>query len=84
MIITGNDEEEISRLQDQLTAEFETKNLENLTYFLRIELVSQQKYILDLLAKVGLVDSKHVGMPIIHNYRPGEYSDQKLADKERY
>ena len=63
MIITGNDEEEISKLQNQLAAEFEMKSLGNLKYFLGIEVarsaqgivLSQRKYVLDLLAEVGLL-----------------------------
>uniref|UniRef100_A0A2N9FXX4 Integrase catalytic domain-containing protein n=1 Tax=Fagus sylvatica TaxID=28930 RepID=A0A2N9FXX4_FAGSY len=37
MIITGDDAEEISRLQEQLSTEFEMKNLGGLKYFLGIE-----------------------------------------------
>ena len=37
MIITGNDEKEISRLQEHLATEFEMKNLGGLKYFLGIE-----------------------------------------------
>ena len=57
MIITGDDSEEIARLQEQLASEFEMKNLGGLKYFLGIEVarskrgifLSQRKYILDLL-----------------------------------
>jgi hypothetical protein len=38
MIITGDDEEEIERLQEQLSTEIEMKNLGELKYFLGIEL----------------------------------------------
>jgi len=37
MIITGDDTEEMSKLQEQLSAEFEMKNLGGLKYFLGIE-----------------------------------------------
>ena len=37
MIITGDDVEEISRLQEQLSTEFKMKNLGGLKYFLGIE-----------------------------------------------
>ena len=37
MIITGNNEEEISDLKKKLFMEFEMKNLGNLKYFLWIE-----------------------------------------------
>lgn len=37
IIITWDDEDEISKFQDQLVAEFEMKNLGSLKYFLGIE-----------------------------------------------
>ena len=37
MVITGDDIEEISRLQGQLASEFKMKNLGGLKYFLGIE-----------------------------------------------
>ena len=37
MIITGNDDEEITDLQKHLASEFEMKNLGGLKYFLGIE-----------------------------------------------
>jgi len=59
MIITGDDKEEISRLQKHLATEFEMKNLGGLKYFLGIEVarseqgifLSQRKYVLDLLSE---------------------------------
>ena len=38
MIIIGDDAEEISKLQVQLSIEFEMKNLRGLKYFLRIKI----------------------------------------------
>ncbi|RVW38219.1 Retrovirus-related Pol polyprotein from transposon TNT 1-94 [Vitis vinifera] len=92
MIITGDDVEEISRLQDQLSTEFEMKNLGGLKYFLGIEVarsrqgifLSQRKYILDLLAEVGLLECKPADIPIVQNHKLGEYVDQVPADKQRY
>ena len=92
MIITGDDAEEISRLQEQLSAEFEMKHLGGLKYFLGIEvarskasiLLSQRKYVLDLLTEVGLLECKPVDTPIVHNHRLREYSDQVPIDKVRY
>jgi len=77
MIITGDDLEEITRLQEQLAIEFEMKNLKGLKYFLGIEVtrskhgifLSQQKYILDLLSEVGLLDCKPADTPIIQNHK---------------
>ncbi|KAJ9703116.1 hypothetical protein PVL29_004756 [Vitis rotundifolia] len=92
MIITGDDAEEISRLQEQLSIKFEMKNLGGLKYFLGIEVarskkgifISQRKYVLNLLMKVGLLKCKPVDMPIVQNHRLGEYSNQVSADKVRY
>lgn len=92
MIITGDDADEISRLQEQLSTEFEMKNLGGLKYFLGIEVarsrkgifLSQRKYVLDLLTEVGLLECKPVDTPILQNHRLGEYLDQVPADKGRY
>ena len=73
MIITGNDEEEITRLQKELATEFEMKNLGGLKYFLGIEVsrskqgifLSQRKYVLDILTKVGMLECKLVDTPIV-------------------
>lgn len=92
MIITGDDSEEIARLQKRLAAEFEMKNLGGLKYFLGIEVarsrkgifLSQRKYVLDLLSEVGLLDCKPVDTPIIQNHKLGEYPYQVPTNKERY
>lgn len=79
MIITGNDKEEIDRLQENLATEFEMKNLGGLKYFLGIKVarsrerifLSQRKYVLDLLSEVGLLDCKPADTPIIQNHKLG-------------
>ncbi|KAI3821225.1 hypothetical protein L1987_08786 [Smallanthus sonchifolius] len=58
MIITGNDEDDITKLKASLFQEFEMKDLGRLKYFLGIEVlrskrgifICQKKYVLDLLA----------------------------------
>ncbi|XP_058075568.1 uncharacterized mitochondrial protein AtMg00810-like [Magnolia sinica] len=92
MIITGDNEEEISLLQKQLATEFEMKNLGGLKYFLGIEVVrskqgiflSQRKYILDLLTEVGMLECKPADTPMVQNHKLGEYPDQVPTDKGRY
>lgn len=92
MIITGDDFEEISRLQEQLAAEFEMKNLGGLKYFLGIEVarsqrgifLSQRKYVLDLLSEVGLLDCKPADTPIVQNHKLAKCSNHVPANKERY
>lgn len=92
MIITGNDEEEITELQEKLSKEFEMKNLGKLKYFLGIEVarsnegifLSQRKYVLDFLAEVGMLDCKPVDTPIMQNYKSVEHTDSIPEDKENY
>jgi hypothetical protein len=68
------------------------KNLGGLKYFLGIEVarskegifLSQRKYVLDLLTKVGLLECKPMDTPIVQNHRLGAYSDQVQANKARY
>ena len=96
MIIMGDDQEEISRFQEQLAAEFEMKNQGRyqggFKYFLGIEVarskqnifLSQCKYILDLLLEVGLLECKPADTPIVQNHKLGEYPDQVPIDKGKY
>ena len=62
-----------------------------LNYFREIEVartkrgifLSQQKYVLDLLTKVEMLECKHVDTPIVQNHRLGEYPNQVPTDKRR-
>ncbi|GJV03211.1 putative RNA-directed DNA polymerase [Tanacetum coccineum] len=92
MIITENDESEIKKLKEGLCAEFEMKDLRNLRYFLRIEVmrsqqgifICQKKYILDLLAETGMIDCKPADTPMITNQKLFMKTEAKLADRDRY
>ncbi|PRQ39442.1 putative RNA-directed DNA polymerase [Rosa chinensis] len=92
MVVTGDDIEEIQRLQGQLSSEFEMKDLGNLKYFLGIEVargkdcivLSQRKYVLDLLAETSMLDCKPVDTPIEQNHPLAEYVDQIPTNKGRY
>ncbi|CAL2226490.1 unnamed protein product [Prunus armeniaca] len=92
IIITGNDKQEISQLQDYLATKFEMKDLGGLKYFLGIEVarsqqgifLSQKKYVLDLLTDIGMLDCKPADTPIVQNHHLGEYLDQVPTNKERY
>ncbi|CAN6710697.1 unnamed protein product [Malus baccata var. baccata] len=44
----------------------------------------QRKYVLDLLAEIGMLDCKPVDTPIEQNHRLGLFSDQVPTHKERY
>nr|GEV76145.1 kinesin-related protein 11 [Tanacetum cinerariifolium] len=92
MVITGNDEEEINKLKEGLFTEFEMKDLGNLKYFLGIEVlrslkgifICQKKYILDLLAEIGMINCKPADTPMMVNQKLFMEKKAKLADKNRY
>lgn len=79
MIITGDDTEEICKLQKQLVIDFEMKNLGGLKYFFGIEVarsrrgifLSRRKDVLDLLTEVGMLDCKPADTPIVQNQKLG-------------
>ena len=71
IIVTGNDEREKHKMKQRLATKFEIKELEKLKYFLGIEVaystqgifISQQKYVIDLLAAIGKIGCKPVSTP---------------------
>lgn len=75
IILTGDDEVELARLKKNLAAEFEIKDLGSLRYFFGMEVarskrgivVSQQKYILDLLEETGMSDCRLADTPMDPN-----------------
>nr|GEW34833.1 retrovirus-related Pol polyprotein from transposon TNT 1-94 [Tanacetum cinerariifolium] len=91
MVVTGNDREEIVKLQTILAAEFELKDLGQLKYFLGIEVarskagitMCQRKYMLDLLAETGMLDCKPVDTPIETNHKLSIHQNQVPANRER-
>ncbi|RVW90322.1 Retrovirus-related Pol polyprotein from transposon RE1 [Vitis vinifera] len=68
IILFGNDMEELQNLKKYLSEEFEVKDLGNLKYFFGMEVarsrkgivVSQRKYILDLLKETGMLGCKPI------------------------
>nr|GEX83123.1 putative reverse transcriptase, RNA-dependent DNA polymerase [Tanacetum cinerariifolium] len=92
MIITGNDEEEMTRLRTNLFKEFEIKDLGRLKYFLRIEVlrskqgifICQKKYVLDLLVETGMIDCKPMDTPMMVNQKLYMKEKAKLAGKGMY
>lgn len=83
IVITGDDYREINNLKASLAGEFEIKDLGFLKYFLGMEvarskkgiMVSQQKYILDLLKEIGMMGCRPANTPIDPN--------QKLRSEDR-
>ena len=72
--------------------EFEIKDLENLKYFLEMEVtrskpgifVSQRKYTLDLLIETDMLGCRPADTPIKFNYKLENSDDQIPVDKEQY
>jgi len=91
IIITGDDEGEIKRLKENLSKEFEVKDLGQLKYFLGIEIarnpkgivLSQRKYILDLLHETGMLGCRPASTPIDPNHNLCAKSGHPV-NKERY
>jgi len=77
IIITGDDTLEIARLKKNLSKEFEVKDVGQLRYFLGIEIarsprgivLSQQKYVLDLLNETGMLGCRTASIPIEQNHK---------------
>lgn len=92
MVLTGNDVEEMERLQEYLSKEFEMKDLGSLKYFLGIEVsrsrkgifLSQRKYILDLLKETGMSACQPSNTPMDEGVKLCITSDQVAVDKGRY
>jgi Reverse transcriptase (RNA-dependent DNA polymerase) len=91
MIITGDDEDEIARLKVRLGKEFEVKDLGHLRYFFGIEVarwpkgivLSQRKYVLDLLKEICMLGCKPVSTPIDQKSKLSAEVGESV-NKERY
>ncbi|KAA0057242.1 ty3-gypsy retrotransposon protein [Cucumis melo var. makuwa] len=92
IVLSGDDQAEIRQLKQRMGNEFEIKNLENLKYFLGIEVVrskegisvSQRKYTLDLLTETDMLGCRLTDTPIESNCKLGNSDDQVLVDNELY
>ena len=85
MVITGADLGEIDRVKLQLSASFDMKDLGDLHYFLKIEvirtpegiLISQRHYVLSMLFKFRMAVCKSVKLP---RFRESLQSDEVLTN----
>ena len=92
IILTGDDSEEILKLKRLLATEFEIKDLRTLRYFLGMEVarskegivISQRKYILDLLSETGLLGCKPADTPMDPTKRLSRSEESSPVDKGRY
>ncbi len=92
IIITGDDSVGISSLKSFLHTKFNTKDLDQLKYFLGIEVsrsnkgifLSQRKYVLDLLEETGKLGAKPCSSPMIPNVQLTKDDGDPLDDPEKY
>ncbi|XP_022867077.1 uncharacterized protein LOC111386830 [Olea europaea var. sylvestris] len=92
MIITGDDVDGIASLKSELACRFEMKDLGTLSYFLGIEvassprgyLISQSKYIMDVIERAHLTDNKSVDTPLESNARYSSSDGVPLTDPTLY
>lgn len=93
IIITGSSPAIISGLVNQLNSVFTLKQLGDLDYFLGIEvqkqpdgslLLSQGKYIRDLLAKVNMLDAKPISTPMVAGLKLAKTGSTFVTDISFY
>jgi Reverse transcriptase (RNA-dependent DNA polymerase) len=93
IIVTENNVKEIKNIKDYLKNKFDIKDLEKLKYFLRIEIahskekslfLSQRKYMLDLLKKIGKLFSKLESTLMKPNKKLYLEEGEKLKDISQY
>ena len=90
--MTGDYAEGISSLKEVLPKEFDIKDLGTLKYFLGMEVapskkgivVSQQKYILDLLKETGMLGCKRIDTPMNSYYKFRFKKESPPVDTGRY
>ena len=92
IVIIGNDQDSIQKLKQHLFTHFQTKGLGKLKYFLEIEIaqsssgvvLSQRKYVLDILEETGMLDFKPVDTPMDANVKLIPGPEEFLGDPRRY
>ncbi|XP_038885878.1 uncharacterized mitochondrial protein AtMg00810-like [Benincasa hispida] len=92
IVLSGDDEGEITRLKTRMAREFEIKDLGKLSYFLVMEVarsrqgisISQRKYTLDLLKEIGKTGCKPADTPVEYNAKLGVINNKVPVSKERY
>lgn len=87
IIITGSSSELITKLIQQLNVTFALKELGELDYFLGIEvkktaagsvLLSQAKYIRELLSRADMLDANPINTPMISNIKLSQFGTDLL------
>ena len=92
IVITCSDQDGILKLKQHLFRHFQTKDLGKLKYFLGIKIaqsnsgvvMSQRKYVLDILEETGMLDCKPVDTPMDPNVKLVLEQGEPLRDPGRY
>lgn len=92
VILVGNDLQQIQRTKDLLHEAFTIKDLGELKYFLGIEVarmkdglvLSQRKYVLDILKDSGILGCKPSSFPIEQNLKLDKGEKEKPVDATQY
>ena len=92
IVITGSDQDGIRKLNQHLFNYLQTKDLLKFKYFLGIEIaqsnsgvvMSQRKYVLDILEETGMLDYKLVDTPMDPNVKLILGQGEPLQDPGRY
>nr|GEV97974.1 putative reverse transcriptase, RNA-dependent DNA polymerase, Gag-polypeptide of LTR copia-type [Tanacetum cinerariifolium] len=92
VIIVGDNSEKIQQIKQQLDDEFSIKNLGLLKYFLGIEVaktsdglvLSQQKYMLDILKDSGMLDCQPSAFPFEQGTKLDKGEEEARVDATQY
>lgn len=92
LIITGDNNEEIQRVKENLSVRFQMKELGELKHFLGLEIdrskegvfLCQQKYATDLLNKYGMMECKSISTPMEANTKLCAHEGKDLEDTTMY
>ncbi|XP_028753328.1 uncharacterized protein LOC114712935 [Neltuma alba] len=90
LLITGNSEDRIREVKDYLHRQFKIKDLGEIKYFLGIEIarsqkgiiLSQRKYVLDLISDAGLSGCRPLSVPMGQNLKLRAFEEGKDAEKD--
>ena len=92
IILTGDDVSEMNQLKRCSTSEFEIKDLGPLRYFFGMKVaqskkgivVSQEKYVLDILKEIGMSNCRPVDTLMDHNQKLRDIKKGDPIDKAQY
>ncbi|XP_042423573.1 uncharacterized mitochondrial protein AtMg00810-like [Zingiber officinale] len=92
LVITGDDGSEILQTKENLSVQFQMKELGQLKHFLGLEIdrtqkgifLCQQKYSKDLLKRFGMLDCKPISTPMESNFRMCAHEGKSLEDTTMY